>query len=184
MTITYCNKFRDWVAFQAYCAPRNPITILTSVGFFLFVTSQVVLPRAHALPSSVPLFACVFGFILVELALIAFILAFLAFITILQMIFPRDKQLYCERKVGIDNDALYTESEYSRTETRWSVVRKLVRTPSYIFMFLGQHNAVVVPRRAFEEAKEWEKFYDMCSKIKTTGHYNSPTQSVGPTVKV
>ena len=166
MTITYRNLFRDWLAFQAYCVPRNPITILTSIGFFLFVTREVVLPRAHALPSSVPVAACVFGFIVVELALIAFILGFLAFITILPMIFPRDKQLYCERKVSIDDEAFYTESEYSRSETRWSVVRKLVRTPSYIFMFLGQHNAVVVPRRAFDEEAQWVAFYERCKHIK------------------
>jgi YcxB-like protein len=167
MTITYRNQFRDWLAFQAYCIPRSPITILASVGFFLFVTFQVVLPRAHQMPASVPLVACVFGFIFVELVLIAFILAFLAFITILPMFFPRDKQLYCERKVSIDDDAFYTESEYSRSETRWSVVRKLVRTHSYIFMFLGQHNAVVVPRSAFEEAEEWDAFYETCIRVKS-----------------
>ncbi len=167
MTITYRNGIRDWLAFQAYCVPRNPITILTSVGFFLFATFQVVLPRAHAMPTSVPVAACVVGFIFVELVLITFILAFLAFITVLPMVFPRDKQLYCERKLGIDDDAFYTESEYSRSETRWSVVRKLVRTPSYIFMFLGQHNAVVVPRRAFEEAEQWNKFYELCQRVRS-----------------
>ena len=166
MTITYRNGFRDWLAFQAYCVPRNPITILTSIGFFIFVTTQVVLPRAHAMPSSVPLAACVFGFIVVELALIAFILVFLGLITILPMLYPRDKLLYCDRKLRIDNDAFYIESEYNRSETRWSVVRKMVRTPSYIFMFLSQHNAVVVPRRAFEEAAEWDKFYGLCHKLR------------------
>ncbi|MGH7939514.1 MAG: YcxB family protein [Limisphaerales bacterium] len=166
MTITYRNGFRDWLAFQAYCVPRNPVTILTSVGFFLFATFEVVLPRAHQLPAGVPLAACVFGFIVVELALIAFIMAFLAFITILPMIFPRNKLLYCERKLIIDADAFYTESEYSRSETRWSVVRKLVRTRCYIFMLLRQHHAVVVPRRAFEEGEQWDAFYEKCTVIK------------------
>jgi hypothetical protein len=161
MTITYRNGFRDWLAFQAYCAPRNPIILLTSLGFFLFVTSQIVLPAMHAMPAGVPLAACVIGFIIVELLLIAFILGVLAAITILPMISRKKNMLlYCERKVSIDSDAFYTESAYNRSETRWAVVQKVVRTSSYIFMFLGQHNAVVVPRRAFEEAGEWDSFYE------------------------
>lgn len=161
MTITYRNGFRDWLAFQAYCAPRSPIILLTSVGFFIFVTCKIVLPGMRANQAGVPLAACVIGFIIVELLLIAFILAFLAAVTILPMISrKRNKLLYCERKLSIDSDAFYTESEYSRSETRWSVVQKVVRTSSYIFMFLGQHNAVVVPRRAFEEAGQWDSFYE------------------------
>ena len=167
MTITYRNKFRDWLAFQAYCAPRNPIIILTSVGFFLFATFEVVLPATRQTAASVPLAACVVGFIVVELLIIAFILAFLAAITIIPMIFPKDKLLYCERKVSIDDDAFYTESEYSRSETKWSVVRKLVRTRSYIFMFLSQHNALVVPRSAFEKADQWDAFYEVCKENKS-----------------
>jgi YcxB-like protein len=168
MSITYRNGFRDWLAFQAYCAPRNPIIILTSIGFFLFVTSQIVLPAMHETSASLPLAGCVIAFIFVELLLIAFILAFLAAITILPMISrKRNKLLYCDRKVSVDNDAFYTESEYNRSEVRWSVVRKMVRTRSYIFMFMGQHNAVVVPRRAFEEPAQWDAFYDLCKRVKS-----------------
>lgn len=167
MKITYRNRFRDWLAFQAYCAPRNPVIILTSVGFFLFVTSQIVLPAMHQTAAGVPLAASVVGFILVELLLIAFILAFLAFVTILPMIFPRDKLLYCERTLSTGADTFITESEYNHSETKWSVVRKLVRTRSHIFLFLGQHNAFVVPRSAFEEASEWDAFYKVCQENKS-----------------
>ena len=164
MTITYRNGFRDWLAFQVYCAPRNPIIILTSVGFFLFTTFQVVLPATRETAASVPVAACVAGFIVVELLLIAFILAFLAAITILPMIFPRNKLLYCRRTLKTGDDTFFTESEYSRSETKWSVVQKLVRTRSYIFMFLGQHNALVVPRSAFEKETHWEDFYQVCKE--------------------
>src|SRR5215469_11653117 len=132
MTITYRNGIRDWLAFQAYCVPRSPITILTSVGFFLFATFEVVLPRMHAMPASVPMFACIFGFIFVELVLIAFIMGFLAFVTILPMIFPKNKLMYCERKFSTGVDTFFTESLYSRSETKWAAVRKVARTHSYI----------------------------------------------------
>ena len=166
MTITYRNGFRDWLAFQVYCAPRNPIIILTSVGFFLFTTFEVVLPAMHGTPAGVPLAACVIGFIIVELLLIAFILAFLAAVTILPMIFPANKLLYCQRTLKTGDDTFFTESEYSRSETKWSVVRKLVRTRSYVYLFLGQHNALVVPRRAFEKEEQWHAFYEECKENK------------------
>lgn len=167
MTITYRNRFLDWVAFQAYCVPRNPITILTSAGFFLFVTSQIVLPAMHSTPANVPLAICVIEFIFVELLLIVFITVFLAIITILPMIFPRNRQMYCERKFVTGGDAFFTESEYSRSETQWSAVQKLVRTRSYIFLFLGQHNAFVFPRSAFEESAQWDAFYEACKENKS-----------------
>jgi YcxB-like protein len=167
MTITYRNKFRDWLAFQAYCAPRNPVIILTSIGFFLFVTSQIVLPAMRGASAGVSMFACVICFIFVELLLIAFIVGFLAIITVLPMIFPRDKQLYCERTLATGGESLFTESEYGRSETKWSVVRKLVRTRSYIFLVLGQHNAFVVPRTAFDKPAQWDDFYEVCKENKS-----------------
>jgi hypothetical protein len=167
MTITYRNRFRDWLAFQAYCAPRNPVIILTSIGFFLFVTTQIVLPATRETAAGVSLVVCVFVFIVVELLLIAFILGFLAVVTILPMIFPRDKQLYCKRTLNTGGESFFTESDYSRSETKWAVVRKLVRTRSHIFMFLGQHSAFVVPRSAFEEAGEWDAFYEVCKQNKS-----------------
>jgi YcxB-like protein len=167
MKITYRNGFRDWLAFQAYCAPRNPIIILTSVGFFLFATFEVVLPAMHG-AAGVPLFASVIAFILVELLLIAFILGFLAAITIIPMISRGgNKLLYCERTLSTGAETFFTESEYSRSETQWSVVQKLVRTSSHIFMFMGQHSAFVVPRRAFEDTTEWEEFYQECQENKS-----------------
>ena len=167
MTITYRNGFRDWLAFQSYCAPRNPIIILTSVGFFLFATFEVVLPATRETAASVPLAACVIGFIAVELLIIAFILAFLAAITIIPMIFPGNKLLYCKRTLKTGDDTFFTESDYGRAETKWSVVQKLVRTRSHIFMFLGQHNALVVPRRAFDKADEWDDFFQVCKENKS-----------------
>ena len=166
MTITYRNRFRDWLAFQVYCAPRNPIIILTSVGFFLFTTFKVVLPASRATAAGEPVFACVIGFIVVELLLIAFILAFLAAITIIPMIFPRNKLLYCKRTLTTGVDTFFTESEYYRSETKWSVVQKVVRTSSYIYMFMGQHNALVVPRSAFEKESHWNDFYQVCIENK------------------
>ena len=166
MTITYRNGFRDWLAFQVYCAPRNPIIILTSMGFFLFATFEVVLPATRETAATVPLAACVIGFIAVELLIIIFILAFLAAITILPMMFPGNKLLYCKRTLTTGGASFFTESDFSRSETKWTVVRKLVRTRSYIYMFLGQHNALVVPRRAFEKQTHWDDFYQVCKENK------------------
>jgi hypothetical protein len=46
------------------------------------------------------------------------------------------------------------------------MVQKLARTKKHIFIYLAQDSAVVIPRRAFESATQWEAFYELCKQRK------------------
>lgn len=121
-----------------------------------------MLPAMRATPADQPMAARIVGFIFAELLLASLIVAFLAVITILTMASRKNKPLYCQRKITVGDDVFGTESEYGRSEARWSLIQKLVRTRSHIFIFLSQQNAIVVPRRAFESADQWHRFYEIC----------------------
>jgi hypothetical protein len=161
LTITYRNGFRDRLAFAAYHLPRNPVLLMINIGIFLFFTFAFVLPAALSLPSG-HLVAKIITFVLVELLLAVVLILFLASITLLTMISRRNKPLSCQRTLTVSDEAFVTESEYGRSEARWSIVQKLTRTRSHVFIYVSQENAVLVPRRAFESAAQWEAFYEIC----------------------
>src|SRR5262249_33760191 len=140
------------LAFAAYHLPRNPIILILTIGIFLFFTFESVLPAARSLPADRPAIVGIIAFVLVELLLVFMIVGFWTVITLLTMISRRNKPLYCERTLTVGDEAFITESQYGRSETRWSLVQKLARTRSHIIMYLSQENAVLVPRRAFDSS--------------------------------
>jgi hypothetical protein len=89
-------------------------------------------------------------------------------ITVLTMISRRNKPLLCERTITLREDAFVTESEYGRSETRWTIVQKLARTRRHILVYVAQASALVIPRRAFASSAQWDAFYGYCRQ-RTSG---------------
>lgn len=168
VSVTYRNGFQDRLAFAAYHIPRNPFVLILTIGIFLFFTFESVLPAARALPADRPAIVGIITFVLVELLLVFIIVAFWTVIVLLTMISRRNKPLYCERTLTAGDEVFVTESQYGRSETRWSLVQKLARTRSHIIMYTSQENAVVVPRSAFDSSTQWDAFYEICRQ-RTSG---------------
>ena len=164
MTLSYRNTFRDRLAFAAYHVPRNPLVLLMAVGFFLLVTFTSLVPAVRDLPADKPAFVRVLAFIFVELLLVLLIIAFWGVIILLTMISRRNKPFFCDKTITLGEEVFVGESQYGRSETRWTMVQKLARTRRYIFIYLSQENAIVLPRRAFESSTQWDEFYDICDQ--------------------
>ena len=167
MTITYRIRFRDRVALNAYGLPRNPFIFFLNAGLFLFLTFQLSVPAFRAQPPDQPLAVRVIVFAIVECVLAAIIIGFCAVAVILTLISRRNKKFYSQRTLTLGDDAFVSESEYSRSETKWSLVQKLVRTRNHIFIFLSGQNAVIVPRSPFESREQWDEFYETCKRNKS-----------------
>lgn len=169
MKIIYRNGFRDRIAFVAYHCPRNPIFIFMMLGAFLFFTFESVIPALHSLPADRSIFFKLILFVITELVIAVAIVGVWTVIMLATMISPKNKTLYCERAMTVGDDAFVIESEYGRSETNWSVIQKLARTRTHIFMYVNQENAVTVPRRAFESATQWDTFYEICRRSTARG---------------
>jgi hypothetical protein len=168
MTLSYRNTIRDRLAFAAYHVPRNPLILLMTIGCFLLITFTIMVPAVRQVPEDRPAYAKMIAFIFVELLLALFMIAFWGVIILLSMISRRNKPLFCDKTITLGEEAFIGESQYGKSETRWTMVQKLARTRSHIFIYLNQENAVVIPRRAFENAAQWDTFYDFC-KQRTKG---------------
>jgi hypothetical protein len=162
MTITFRNTFRDRLGFAAYHLPRNPFIIVISIILFLMLTFGTVIPAVREGPTGESKLVRAVAFVFVEALLMVLIGAMWTAITVLTMISRRNKPLVCERTITLREDAFVTESEYGRSETRWTIVQKLARTRRYILMYVAQASAVVIPRRAFASSTQWDAFYDYC----------------------
>ncbi len=162
MKVSYRNAFCDRLAFAAYHLPRNPLFLLMTIGFFLFVTFESLVPALREPSANQPMIGRGIAFIFVESLLALILIAFWAVVTVLSMISRKDKPMFCEKTITLGDDGYVIESQYGKSETHWTMVQKLARTQRYIFIYLGQDNAVVIPRRAFDNCTHGDTFYDLC----------------------
>ena len=174
MTISFRNTFGDRFAFLAYHAPRNPLLLLMSAAFFLMVTFMTLVPAFQQMPHDKPAAVRVIAFIILELMLVCFIVALWAVLALLTMISRRNKPFICQKTITLGDEGFIVESQYGRSETRWTAVQKLARTRTRFFIYLGQASALVIPRRAFENKTNWDAFYDYCRE-RTKREATAPT---------
>ena len=80
------------------------------------------------------------------------------------MISRRNKTLLTEHTLRLAEDQFYHETPFAKTELKWSILQKLHRTRQYIFLYVAQHSAHVIPRRAFSSDEEWDAFYEFCRR--------------------
>jgi YcxB-like protein len=97
---------------------------------------------------------------------VAFVILVVVFVffTVIGMISSRNKTLFTDRIITLSEDGFLSETPLSRSEMKWSIVQKLARTRRYIYIYVAQHSAHVVPRRAFQDASEWDSFYEFCKR--------------------
>jgi hypothetical protein len=160
MTIRYQNSFRDVIAFCFYHYPRAPVTI-GSYGILFAVLSFIIfqaLPKDGSVVTKIVLFA------VMEVIAFSVLAAVLALSVVLSMVSRRNRTFLTEHTIVLGEQIFTEETVYNKTEQKWTSVQKLARTRRYIFIYLAQHMAHVVPRRAFRDDAEWDAFYDYCSQ--------------------
>jgi hypothetical protein len=122
----------------------------------------IYLALIQAVPQDLSPIERVVSFII--LAFIAFIAVAVMFtvLSVLGIISRRNKTLLTEHTVTLDDVSFTEETIYNKSDCKWASVQKLARTKKYIFIYLAQHLAFVIPRRAFRDQGEWDSFYEFC----------------------
>ena len=158
MTIQYQNTFRDIMAFCFYHYPRSPVAI-GSYGISFVLISLIVF---QAVPNEEDVVTKVIVFAVMEFIAFSFFAAVLALSVVLSMVSRKNKTVLTEHTIVLGEESFTEETPYNKTEQKWAIVQKLARTKSYIFIYVAQYMAHVVPRRAFRDDAEWNAFYDYC----------------------
>jgi hypothetical protein len=159
MKITFRYSIGDRLAFAAYHIPRTPMALLMSIGFLLFITFEGIIPE---IPKDKP---ASFQILYVSFSetILAFLIVAFWIITILAgVFFSKDKALMADRTIALGEDCFVSDTSFAHSEYKWLMVQKLARTRRHIFLYLNKDSAVIIPRRAFKSASDWDGFYDYC----------------------
>ena len=148
MTIRYNNTLCDLAAFHVYHISRNPIFCLA--GFVLIGCISYVLFEGSTNTVTFAIHE------VIALAIIAGFISFGFFMTTFPQIFR------AQFSITIGDDGLVFEMPNFRKERKWSLVKKIAHIRNHILIYIGPHNAYVVPRRAFKDTGEWDSFYEFC----------------------
>ncbi len=162
MNAQYRNTFKDVMAFCFYHYPRAPMVVGTYGVLFVFMSFILV----QDLPKDVGVVAQIITFLIMEFVAFAFFAVLFSLSVVLGMISRRNKTILTDHKITLGDDVFCSETPYSRSEFKWTVVQKLARTKSYIFIYVAQHSAHVIPRRCVDN-RAWDSFYDFCKNHKS-----------------
>jgi hypothetical protein len=158
MTIRYQNTFRDIMAFCFYHYPRSPVVI----GFYGVCFAIISLSVFRALPKHSDAVTKVITFAILDLIGFSVLAAVFALSVVLSLGSRKNKTILTEHTIILAEESFTEETPYNKTEQKWTIVQKLARTKSYIFIYVAQYMAHVVPRRAFRDDAEWDAFYEYC----------------------
>ncbi|HYI10492.1 MAG TPA: YcxB family protein [Thermoanaerobaculia bacterium] len=158
MQVTYTNTFRDLIRFNLYHQPRMGVIQLIVAALVVFHTWTFG-RYVWKLPDSPAVKAILFvGTLLFMLALLAVVQLF----TILLSYRPsKNKALLTEHVIRVTDDELIEETAFGSNSTTWAGIPKVGRNRSYVFVYVQQNMAHVIPIRAFASITDASSFFDL-----------------------
>jgi len=162
MQVRFKIKFRDLLAFCTYHCPRSVFVIGVYGIIFLLLSFTIV----QALPAEVNHVSKIIIFLITEMLALVLIAIIFALLMVVGMVSGRNKTLLTDHALTFEDDTFIVETKYKRTEHRWFGVQKLARTRRHLFIYVSQHSAHVIPRRAFKDRSEWDSFCEYCRSKK------------------
>ena len=166
VNVQYKNTLADVLWLQAYTFYRSPVMIAIYAGFCGFACFDTF----TFTPASAPLGARILATaVVVSVCSMAFFLLCGLF-TALLLISKSNKTIFTQHTITITENCLIAETEFNRTEQKWTGIPRLARTRRHIFAYGSQYAAHVIPRRAFADAAAWDSFYhELQSRVQRSG---------------
>jgi len=171
MAVVYKNTFGDLLSFHFYHYVRSPSLYLIS-GAFVLLMAVTDVHQIMSLPG--PHLQRIAVLVVYELLLVVALAIFWMVVPLLAVamawISKKNQILVAERTVQLRDDSIVVESVYYKTEIKWKALQKLARTQAYIYLYTAKSNAIVIPRRAFQNVQAWDEFFESCEKYAGHGH--------------
>jgi hypothetical protein len=157
LVVEYDFSRRDYRHFAFYTQARTPLLwVLCAVA--PAVVTLTNLGEILAEPSAFRRLLMFLGFFGTGASIAVVIMAFSTAIAIWFQ--PGVRTLMGRKKISLTPQALFSETEFSRTENYWRGIRKIVRSKRYLLIYNTALSAYIIPRRAFASAEDWDRFYE------------------------
>ncbi len=146
MNIEYELKFKDFLLFNAMHQFLSVPTQLFFGGFSAFVFYSFSIEQ----PVGVSIITAFFAYVAVWVAQLLFLLFYLCF--------GQNRSLFTRYIVEIQDDALYSETQFAKSYNFWKGITKVVSRPGYLAVYTNAHAAHILPARAFSSAEQMQQF--------------------------
>ena len=154
MKTTYRNTFTDLLAFQWDHTSRS-VRFQIIILFFVVFTSLTIL---RAIPHETSLLVKIITLVIMEAGFLVIFLLVLGLLTSLAMISKMNRTFLTDHTISIAADGLTEETIFNRSEYKWAGIQKILRTKRHLYVYVSQHGAHVIPRRAFASPADWDDF--------------------------
>lgn len=162
MKTTYRNTFPDMLALMWSHYIR--LFMMQAIALaFLGITS---LSTWKAIPPECSMLLKITLLVLTEAVLFVIYMLIVCGLTVLSALSRMNKTFLTEHTITIDESGLVEENGFSRGEYRWDGILKFVKTRRHLFVYVAQHSAHAIPRRAFASESEWQQFVEKMREFK------------------
>ncbi len=158
MEVSYRNGFWDIVWFNFYLLThtlRYQIVYgLLFLGFGYFYFNGLVDDK---LPFLIKVLAFILTIIQLAVLFAGFIFAISGFSYIANQ--TQRQQLKQDRKLSVADNGVIAEWAIGRSEIKWPGIKKIRQTHNYILFNITERQGWIIPKRAFADRADAEKFF-------------------------
>ncbi len=79
-------------------------------------------------------------------------------VSIIAALSRRNKTFMTDNTLEVQEDKFFAENRYCKTEYKWEIVQKVIKTKRHMVLYVTQGTGIVVPRRAFQNTADWDAF--------------------------
>jgi hypothetical protein len=158
MEVRYTNTLGDLLRFNLYHLPRTGTMQVILAGVILlhiWTYGPVVARMDEPVSMKVSVFV-------ITLVLSIVFLGFLQFLFVLFSYRPsRNKGLLTEHVIRLADHGVVEETAFGSTSATWAGIPKVGQNRRYIFVYVQQHSAHIIPKKAFPSATDASSFVDV-----------------------
>jgi hypothetical protein len=162
MDIRYENTFKDMIKFNLFHLPRMRVQ---QVSWLITIVAIAALLWTIIDSVEILFIAKIIFLVIAE----SIILAFLAAITFLTIIFAyipgKNKGILTEHHLKILDTGLVEETSMNTTSHSWAGIVDICQNRDYIFIYVTQHAAHVIPKKAFKSRDEATNFFQYACQL-------------------
>lgn len=155
--IVYRNNFLDIIWFNIYQTPRSRTF---QIAFIIIVLGVAQVTFGSLIDTQLSFIVKILTFFLILLGLFSGILAFSLAAIIFTYIMRKFDIRYMQNcKLSVSEGGAMSETPFKNNGIKWSGIKSIKQVSNYILFYFSDMAAIMIPKRAFSNKIEADKFF-------------------------
>jgi hypothetical protein len=157
LEIVYQNTLGDVIRFNIYHQARLR-TQQVSLTVFILLLGIIFWNLAGQMSFS---FMAKLGFVVIWVTLCLGVWAVIALVMIFFSHSPKNnKGVITQHRIKLLEDNIVEETSVNTTTSAWSGIARVTQNRDYVMIYVSQHGAHIIPKKAFESNVAAQEFYE------------------------